>query len=69
MHSAYIRPGGVSQDLPVGIMDDIHDWCKKFAVRLDEAEEVSLRGRRVCKGGSVFNCVVAVQVQLKYLGI
>eukprot|EP00731_Ephydatia_muelleri_P039055 Em1075g1a len=39
VHSAYIRPGGVSQDLPLGLMDDIHDWCKKFAVRLDETEE------------------------------
>ena len=50
VHSAYIRPGGVSQDLPLGLMDDIHDWCKKFAVRLDETEEVS-GGRRVHMGG------------------
>ena len=42
MHSAYIRPGGVSQDLPLGLMDDMHDWCKKFCVRLDESEEVCM---------------------------
>ena len=40
MHAAYIRPGGVYQDLPLGLMDDIYDFIKQFSVRIDEVEEV-----------------------------
>ena len=40
MHAAYVRPGGVSQDLPLGLMDDIYDFLKTFSVRVDEVEEV-----------------------------
>jgi NADH dehydrogenase (ubiquinone) Fe-S protein 2 len=40
MHSAYIRPGGVHQDLPIGLMDDIYDFCAKFGERLDEVEDL-----------------------------
>ncbi len=42
LHAAYIRPGGVSQDLPIGLMDDIYDFIKNFTTRLDEVEEVCL---------------------------
>ena len=41
MHAAYIRPGGVSQDLPIGLMDDIYNFISNFSTRLDEVEEVS----------------------------
>lgn len=40
LHAAYVRPGGVAQDLPIGLMDDIYDFISKFSVRLDEVEEV-----------------------------
>nr|AIX97461.1 mitochondrial NADH dehydrogenase (ubiquinone) Fe-S protein 2 [Ceratosolen solmsi] len=40
MHSAYIRPGGVALDLPLGIMDDIHEWASKFAGKIDEIEDL-----------------------------
>lgn len=30
MHAAYIRPGGVSQDLPVGLLNDINQFCNQF---------------------------------------
>jgi NADH dehydrogenase (ubiquinone) Fe-S protein 2 len=36
MHASYIRPGGVSQDLPIDIMDDIYRWADQFPERLDE---------------------------------
>ena len=36
MHAAYIRPGGVSLDMPIGLMDDIHHFCTNFAARVDE---------------------------------
>jgi len=48
MHAAYIRPGGVAQDLPLGIMDDIYHFIQQFSVRVDEVEEV-----RWCQNGHV----------------
>jgi NADH dehydrogenase (ubiquinone) Fe-S protein 2 len=40
MHAAYIRPGGVSQDLPLGFLDDLYIFCSQFSLRLDEIEEM-----------------------------
>jgi len=48
MHSAYFRPGGVSADLPVGLLQDIHAWADQFASRLDEMEEL-LTSNRIFK--------------------
>ena len=42
LHAAYVRPGGVAQDLPMGLMDDIYDFLNKFNVRIDEVDEVCL---------------------------
>lgn len=33
----------VFQDMPLGLMDDIYEWCKNFSIRIDEVEEVSHR--------------------------
>ena len=41
LHAAYVRPGGVAQDLPLGLMDDIYDFIVQFPTRLDEVEDVS----------------------------
>ncbi|UWR24137.1 NADH-quinone oxidoreductase subunit D [Sulfitobacter sp. S190] len=30
LHAAYFRPGGVHQDLPAGLLDDIESWAEKF---------------------------------------
>ena len=30
MHAAYIRPGGVTQDLPIGLLDDIYIFCNSI---------------------------------------
>ncbi len=30
MHAAYFRPGGVHQDLPQDLIDDIEKWCDPF---------------------------------------
>ena len=30
LHAAYFRPGGVHQDLPAGLADDIADFCRTF---------------------------------------
>jgi NADH dehydrogenase (ubiquinone) Fe-S protein 2 len=40
MHATYIRPGGISQDLPLGFIDDLYIFCHQFSVRLDEIEEM-----------------------------
>jgi NADH dehydrogenase (ubiquinone) Fe-S protein 2 len=48
MHAAYIRPGGVSTDLPLGLLDDIYIFCNQFSIRLDEMEEM-LTGNRIWK--------------------
>ncbi|XP_014270898.1 NADH dehydrogenase [ubiquinone] iron-sulfur protein 2, mitochondrial isoform X3 [Halyomorpha halys] len=40
MHAAYVRPGGVSQDIPLGLVDDIYDFIKKFPERIDELEDM-----------------------------
>ena len=48
MHAAYIRPGGVSQDLPIGLSEDIYLFCEEFASRIDELEEM-LTGNRIWK--------------------
>ena len=40
LHAAYVRPGGVSQDLPLGLLDDIHAWATQFGDRIDETEEL-----------------------------
>lgn len=48
MHAAYIRPGGVHTDLPMGMADDIYAFCEQFPHRLDEMEEL-LTGSRIWK--------------------
>jgi NADH dehydrogenase (ubiquinone) Fe-S protein 2 len=45
MHAAYIRPGGVSLDLPLGLLDDIYEFSSKFGERLDEVEDVLTTNR------------------------
>ena len=46
MHSAYIRPGGVSADIPLGLIDDIYLFISQFNLRLSEIEEL-LTGNRI----------------------
>ena len=45
MHSAYIRPGGISQDIPLGLLDDIYVFSEQFATRVDEMEEMLTTNR------------------------
>jgi NADH dehydrogenase (ubiquinone) Fe-S protein 2 len=48
LHAAYIRPGGVNFDLPLGFLDDLYLFCKQFSYRLDEIEEM-LTANRIWK--------------------
>ena len=45
MHSAYIRPGGVSADIPLGFLDDLYIFIKQFSIRLDEMDEMLTENR------------------------
>nr|AFZ64082.1 NADH dehydrogenase subunit 7 [Phalansterium sp. PJK-2012] len=48
LHAAYVRPGGVSQDLPQGLCDDIYQFISQFGLRLNEMEEL-LTSNRIWK--------------------
>lgn len=65
MHAAYIRPGGVSQDLPIGIIDDIYLFIKQFASRVDEIEEL-LTGNRIWKQRLVDVGIVSMKQALNW---
>ncbi len=45
LHAAYFRPGGVAQDLPVGLLDDIFIFIKQFTGRVNEIEEMLTENR------------------------
>lgn len=51
-HSAYFRPGGVHQDIPVGMLEDIRDWANGFVEYLDDVERL-LTGNRILKQRTV----------------
>jgi NADH dehydrogenase (ubiquinone) Fe-S protein 2 len=65
MHSAYIRPGGVAIDLPLGLMDDIYEWATKFPERLDDIDDV-LTENRIFKMRTTKIGVVTTEVALDY---
>ncbi|MCW2530088.1 MAG: nuoD [Pseudonocardiales bacterium] len=46
MNHAYIRPGGVSQDLPEGATDEIRTWIKEMEMELTGVEKL-LRGQTI----------------------
>jgi len=48
MHANYVRPGGVSQDLPEGLEEDIFIFIDSFRSRIDEMEEL-LTANRIWK--------------------
>lgn len=45
MHAAYFRPGGVSMDLPEGLLNDIYLFIDQFNLRLLEVEEMLTENR------------------------
>ena len=64
LHSAYIRPGGVAQDLPVGLCSDIYDFIAQFGQRINEVEEL-LSGNRIWKQRLVNIGVVSLEDALE----
>lgn len=45
MHANYIRPGGVSQDLPLGTLKSIYEFIKSFSDRINELEDLLTENR------------------------
>ncbi|MFD0987277.1 NADH-quinone oxidoreductase subunit D [Methyloligella solikamskensis] len=52
MHAAYFRPGGVHQDLPPKLVDDIYAFCDPFLGVLDDIEGL-LTNNRIFKQRNV----------------
>jgi NADH-quinone oxidoreductase subunit D len=52
MHAAYFRIGGVHQDLPPKLIDDIEAWCEPFLAVVDDLETL-LTGNRIFKQRNV----------------
>jgi len=65
MHAAYIRPGGVNQDLPLGLLDDIYEFSEKFGQRLDEVEDL-LTDNRIWKKRTIDIGIVSAEEALNW---
>src|SRR4051812_47416982 len=52
MHANYYRPGGVHQDLPTKLIDDIDAWCDPFLGVVDDLDRL-LTGNRIFKQRNV----------------
>jgi len=44
-HAAYFRPGGVHQDLPAGLAEDIMGFCEMFPPHIDDLETLLTENR------------------------
>ncbi|TYO90082.1 NADH-quinone oxidoreductase subunit D [Oceanicella actignis] len=58
LHAAYFRPGGVHQDLPQDLIDDIMAWTEEFPQVLDDLEGL-LTDNRIFKQRNVDIAVVS----------
>lgn len=65
MHAMYFRPGGVHQDLPQKLIEDISLWCKQFPEKLNDIETL-LTGNRIFKQRNVDIGVVSRQDAYKW---
>ncbi len=52
LHAAFFRPGGVHQDLPQKLIDDIGVWCDEFPKSLQDIDDL-LTGNRIFKQRNV----------------
>jgi NADH dehydrogenase (ubiquinone) Fe-S protein 2 len=45
MHASFIKIGGLSEDLPLNLLDDIYKFSQTFSSRIDELEELLTNNR------------------------
>jgi NADH-quinone oxidoreductase subunit D len=60
MHAAYFRPGGVHQDLPPKLIEDIGDFCDPFLKVCDDIDRLVI-GNRIFKQRNVDIAVVKLE--------
>jgi NADH-quinone oxidoreductase subunit D len=60
MHAKYFRPGGVHQDLPPKLLDDIYAFCDPF-LKVVEDLDALLTGNRIFKQRNVDIAVVKLE--------
>lgn len=65
IHAAYFRPGGVSEDIPAGLLEDIYKFSKAFSRRVDEFEEI-LTNNRIWKNRLIGVGVVPISKALEF---
>jgi NADH-quinone oxidoreductase subunit D len=65
LHAAYFRPGGVHQDLPEGLIDDIEVWAQEFPKILADIDGL-LTENRIFKQRNVNIAVVTEDDIQKY---
>ncbi len=65
MHANYFRPGGVRQDLPYALINDIDDWCNSFPAILNDIEGL-ITGNRIFKQRNVNIGIVSKQQALDW---
>ncbi len=65
MHANYFRPGGVRQDLPYALINDIDAWCDSFPGVLKDIEGL-VTGNRIFKQRNVNIGVVSQQQALDW---
>ncbi len=65
LHAAYFRPGGVHQDLPPELIEDIDIWAQEFPSVLGDIDGL-LTENRIFKQRNVDICVVSEQEALDW---
>ncbi len=65
MHAAYFRPGGVHEDLPTKLIEDIGKFCDPFLKVLGDIDEL-LTGSRIFKQRNVDIGVVSLEDAWKW---
>ncbi|HZP20204.1 MAG TPA: NADH-quinone oxidoreductase subunit D [Bauldia sp.] len=65
MHAAYFRPGGVHQDLPQKLIDDIEAFCDPFLGVVEDLDRL-LTGNRIFKQRNVDIGVISLEDAWKW---
>ena len=65
LHAAYFRPGGVHQDIPEDLINDIETWADEFPKVLDDIDGL-LTENRIFKQRNVDIAIVSEDDILKY---
>ncbi|MFN4090170.1 MAG: NADH-quinone oxidoreductase subunit D [Alphaproteobacteria bacterium] len=65
LHAAYFRPGGVHQDIPAGLVEDVRRWAEQFPKFIDDLEAL-LNENRIFKQRTVDIGIVSARDALDW---